>query len=95
MLAVQSTGISDVLFGRVGINTKTLCNLPNALWSECAFSINIGYLALSAAHMLRQLRDDRHGMGELGFAAAEFAEHFANAHTLKAAAKWLITWPSF
>ncbi|KAL6230081.1 hypothetical protein BDW75DRAFT_79702 [Aspergillus navahoensis] len=82
----QHTGISNVLLSRVRINAKPFCDLPNTLRTECAFCVNIGHLALCTAHVLGKLCDNRHGVGELGLAAAELAEYFADAHTLKTTA---------
>ncbi|KAL5358940.1 hypothetical protein BJX96DRAFT_52298 [Aspergillus floccosus] len=84
MFAVERAGIGDILLRRVWIHAEPFRDLGDALRSECALCVNVGDLAPGAAHFLRELCDDGHGMRQLGLAAAELAEDFADAHALKA-----------
>jgi hypothetical protein len=82
------------------VNAETLSNLRYPLRPECAFGIcgtrldefslwreqhtDVCHLAFGSAHVLWQLRNDRHRMRHLCLSTTELAEDLADAHSLEA-----------
>jgi hypothetical protein len=85
MLAVQGTGIRNVLLRGVRVHTEAFGDLGDSFRAKGSFRIDVGYFAVCSAEGSGELSDDGHCVGELGFAAAELAEDFADAHALEAA----------
>lgn len=87
MLGIERARIRNILLCSVGIDPEALGDLRNPLWPECALCVDVGDFAVGATEGAGELGDYGHCVGELGFAAAEFAEDFADAHALEAAGK--------
>src|SRR5271170_624911 len=85
VLAVECSGIEDVLKRSVRIDVKAFSNLCNSFRSESTLGVYVGNFALAAAEFFGQLRDHGHCLRELGFPAAELAEDFADGHASEAA----------
>jgi len=83
MLTVESPSVGDILLGRVRIKPQPFRNLCDTFRPEGSLRVNVGDFAFCSTHVLGQLCDDGHGVGELGFAATEFAVDFADAHALE------------
>jgi hypothetical protein len=85
------------------VHTKALCNLRDSLGPEGSLCVcgrrqketiiiryertDICDLALGTTQILRQLRNDRHGMAQLRLPASKLAKHLTDAHRLKATAQ--------
>lgn len=85
MLRIKRTRIRNVLLRSVGIHPEARGDLRDPFGPECSFCVDVGDFAVGATVGARELRDNGHCVGELGFAAAEFSEDFAYAHALEAA----------
>ena len=70
MLAIGCSGVGDVVQNLVRVCAKTLGDVGNALGSERAFGVDVGYLAAGSAHFFWELRGHAHGVAELGLSAA-------------------------